>query len=106
MSDDLLLQLQALKEEKSAIEKRIKDVESALADVEYDDYVLPNGYVAVVAPNVRFNAATAKKNLDPDTFATICKPKPDAALAKALLEEDYYKCQSVSGTKITFKEAN
>lgn len=38
--------------------------------------------------NVRFDAATAKKNLTADELKEISVSKPDAARAKALLDED------------------
>ncbi len=38
--------------------------------------------------NVRFDAATAKKNLTADELKSISVSKPDAARAKALLDED------------------
>lgn len=106
MSVETLMELDAVNNEIKALEARKKDLQAELADVEYDDYILPNGLVATVQPNIRFNAATAKKNLSPEQFESICKSTPNAALAKALLDDDYHLCQSITGTKITFKEAN
>ncbi len=104
--EDTLMRLQDVQDEMRALRKREDDIKAELAEVEWDDYVLPNGYVATIQPSIRFNAATAKKNLTPEQFEAICKKRPDAALAKALLDEDYHLCQSANGNKITFKEAN
>lgn len=101
-----LAELSSLKDAKKSIEKQIKDIEAALAEAPRDKYILPNGLIATVAPNIRFDAATAKKNLTEEEFNSICKRKPDAALAKALLEDDYHKTQRDSGNKITFKNPN
>jgi hypothetical protein len=48
-------------------------------------------FIITVAPTVRFNAATAEKNLSPEEFKSILKPTPNSALAKALLGEARYK---------------
>lgn len=99
-----LQRLRDVQDEIKHWEKIEKDIKAELADAEMDDYILPDGTVATIQPNVRFNATTAKKNLTPEQFEAICKKKPDAALAKALLEDDYHLCQSISGQKITFKK--
>jgi|SRR5690625_242947 len=99
----VLTRLREVRNEIKYLEKIEKDILSELADVEYDDYILEDGTIATAQPNIRFNAATAKKNLSPEQFKAICKLTPNAALAKALLDDDYYLCQSVTGTKFTFK---
>ena len=55
-------------------------------------------YTLQVTPNVRFNAAEAKKNLTPEQYASILKSAPDSKLAKAVLDpEDYIKAQATVG---------
>lgn len=101
-----LNRLRAVRDEIKSLEKVEKDILSELADVEYDDYILEDGTIATAQPNIRFNAAAAKKNLSPEQFKSICKATPNAALAKALLDDDYHLCQSITGTKFTFKNPN
>lgn len=55
-------------------------------------------FIYQVTPTVRFDAATAKKNLKPEDFQKILKESPNAALAKAVLDETTYKAtQKVHG---------
>lgn len=70
-------------------------------DLEVRDYAAGN-YIAKVTRTVRFDAATAKKNLTKKEFAAILKPVPDSALAKALLDDRFALCQKEYGltTKI------
>jgi hypothetical protein len=48
----------------------------------------------------KFDPGTAKKNLTPEDYQRILLPKPDSALAKALLGEDYEKTQRTYGQTV------
>lgn len=48
-------------------------------------------YIIKIRPTVRFDAATAERNLTPEEFDKIQKRSPNAALAKAVLSEERYK---------------
>lgn len=48
-------------------------------------------YILKVYPTLRFDAATAKRNLTPEEFDSILVRKPDSAVAKRLLGEERYK---------------
>lgn len=62
----------------------------SLGNLEYGTY--PAGrYALQVTPTIRFDAATASRNLTPEEFESILRLKPDAAVAKALLGEERYK---------------
>lgn len=88
--EKIILDIQALKDE----QKALKDKENMLWEMlnlsgpgneVYESVVLQVSEVS------RFNAATAKKNLDKNTLDKISKFVPDSALAKATLDEDEYK---------------
>jgi hypothetical protein len=66
---------------------------------EFDTGKYPAGeFIYQVTPTVRFDASTAQRALLPEEFASILKPTPNAALAKALLGEERYKAtQKVYG---------
>jgi hypothetical protein len=62
----------------------------SLGDLAYGTY--PAGrYALQVTPTLRFDAATASRNLTKDEFKSILQEKPDATLAKAVLGEERYK---------------
>lgn len=80
-----IIETVAKKEELAEYEKNLR---SALAD-EVENGTTPVGdYKITRRDNVRFDAATAKKNLSEDELKQISVSKPDAARAKALLDED------------------
>lgn len=103
---ETLSKLRNVQDEIKHWKKIEEDIKAELAEADMDDYVLPDGTIATIQPNIRFSAVAAKKNLPAEQFDAICKKKPDAALAKALLDDDYYLCQAKSGVKITFKNPN
>ena len=88
----VVAQAAAWREEAKALEAKANELLDTLGDLPLRDY--PAGdFILRVQPNRRFDPATAKKNLTQDQYASILKPTPNAALAKALLDEDYALCQ-------------
>lgn len=88
-----------LREGIKAYEKEIEDLIVSLGPLPegkdvYGDWILD------VKPNKRFDARTAKENLTKKEYQSILKPKPDSALAKALLEDRYELCQKVHGQTV------
>lgn len=97
--------------EQHAVLTRAAEIKQAIKDMEADYALLmermddlPAGeyfsddLILKMYPTTRFDEATAKRSLSAAKFKTICKMKPDSALAKAVLtDEDYAKCQKVSG---------
>lgn len=86
----LRLQAKSLSEEADQILASLGDMPSGK---------YPAGeFIYQVTPTVRFDAATAKRNLKPEEFRLILKETPNAAQAKALLDETRYKAtQKVYG---------
>lgn len=78
------------------LRQEAKSLEEA-ADRLLDDLWLEKGeyisgdYIISVTPTVRFDPATAERNLKPDEFQKILKTVPDSRLAKAVLGEARYK---------------
>lgn len=55
-------------------------------------------FILQVTPTVRFDAATAQRNLTPVEYKKILKMTPNSALAKAVLGEERFKAtQKVHG---------
>ena len=94
---DLSNKLDALKQERSAYEDSLG----------FDTGTHAVGdFIVDVKPTVRFDAATAKANLDKKYYDAICESKPSSALAKKILTGyEYENCQKVVGTRITIKSA-
>lgn len=67
------------------------------ADEILEKYTLDNrnypagDFIVQVTPTVRFDAATAARNLPADKYQSILILKPDSTIAKARLSEDEYK---------------
>lgn len=61
-------------------------------------------YILELQRNATFSAPEAKKNLTPEEYASILKPTPNAALAKALLDDRYVLCQKEGEPKRIIKE--
>lgn len=80
-----------LKEQAKSLEEEAQEILESLGDLPYGTYGTTNGYALQITPTLRFDAAEAHRNLEPEEFQSILKAKPDAALAKALLGEDRYK---------------
>lgn len=95
----------ALRAQAKACAAEADELLDSLGDLEIRQY--PAGrYILKIEDNHRFDAATAKKNLTPEQYASILKPTPNAALAKALLEEDYALAQKSFGVKRTIVEVD
>ena len=79
-----------------ALETERTDLLDSLGVTESANY--PAGdFILKVTPTIRFDAATAKRNLTPEEFDSIIVPKPDSAKAKVVLGDDYGKTQKVYG---------
>lgn len=69
----------------------------SLGDLAVDDYVA-GPYILQVRPTVRFDPATAERNLTAEEFALTLATKPDSAMAKKVLSpERYAAAQRVYG---------
>lgn len=94
-----ILDIKARKEE---LEEAEKNHRAALADLLPTGETVLGEYKLNRRENKRFDAATAKKNLTPEQLEEISVLKPDAARAKALLEdEDLALCQKNFGSVVT-----
>lgn len=82
-----------------AQEEEVKDLLASLGDLE-DGKSVHGDWILDVSPTRRFDAATAKKHLTKKQYESILLPKPDSALAKALLGDDYEKTQKTYGKTI------
>ena len=80
-----IIETVAQKEELAEFEKNLR---ASLAEIVDNGETLVGDYKINRRENVRFDAATAKKNLSADDLKMISVLKPDAARAKALLEEE------------------
>jgi hypothetical protein len=95
LDDEIGLKIHRLRQEA----KRLTEVADRLLeelDLSEGSYI-SGDFIIKVRPTVRFDAATAERNLSPEDFKSILKEKPDSALAKALLGEKYSKTQKVYG---------
>ena len=82
------------------LEQERSDLLDSLGTLEPSNY--PAGeFILKVTPTVRFSEAEARRNLTQEQFDSILKRKPDSALAKAMLGDEYAKCQKVYGTTRT-----
>lgn len=67
------------------------------ADEILNKYVLENrdypagDFIVKVSETVRFDAATAKRNLPEDKYQSILRLRPDTTAAKAVLSDDEYR---------------
>jgi len=88
-----------LKRQITDLEQQYDDLLDSLGQLEVGNY--PAGdFILKVTPNVRFDAATAKKRLTPEEFAAILVPTPNSALAKKVLgDERYPAAQKTYGVK-------
>lgn len=78
-----------LRKEAKAMEDEAKEI---LDKYQLDNRDYPAGdFIVKVTPTVRFDPATAKRNLPTDKYESILRLKPDTTAAKALLTEDEYK---------------
>lgn len=93
-----------IKAEIKALEEEYATLMDSLGELTPDKYVAGD-FIVEVTPNRRFDEATAKRNLPPETFGRILKPKPDSGLAKALLDDEQYAlCQRDYGVRKTIKK--
>ena len=87
-------------------EAEIKDIAARYADVPNDKYIAGD-FILTVSQQSRFDPATAARALTKAQFASIQKLKPDAALAKAVLNEKLYAktlkptAKSVTAKRVT-----
>ena len=87
-------------------EAEIEDIAARYADVPNDKYVAGD-FILTVSQQFRFDPATAARALTKAQFASIQKLKPDAALAKAVLNEKLYAktlkptAKSVTAKRVT-----
>jgi len=89
-------QIARLRDEQKAIDERIEELYGTLGDLEVRNY--PAGdFILQVTRTVRFDEATAKRNLTAEQFKSILKLKPDSTLAKAVLDDDYSLTQRSYG---------
>lgn len=95
----IIARIHALRAEKKAIDEELEDLIGGLPALPVDNYVVGD-FLVRVRDTVRFDAATAKRNLTPEQFESILKPTPNSALAKALLDSDYTLTQKVFGRQI------
>lgn len=83
--------LEVLRASIASLEAEVKAITSKYEDVPEDKYAAGD-YILNVYRQHRFDAAQAARVLTKAKFNSILKPKPDAALAKALLSaQDYEK---------------
>lgn len=93
-----------IKAQIKSLEEDYKNLLDSLGELTPDKYVAGD-FIVEVTPNRRFDEATAKRNLPPETFGRILKPKPDSGLAKALLDDEQYAlCQRDYGVRKTIKK--
>ena len=105
-----LAKLYALQQEKARLAKEVKALDAEIKAMQHE---LPEGlssdgeYVVDVKPRVMFDAATAKRNLSPALYESICEMKPTAVRAKEMLTGyEYADCQKVTGVIATVKLAS
>lgn len=99
---DLAQKITDLKAKIEELEEARKNYQSALSELVDDGNTLIGDFKINRRENRRFDAALAKKVLDPETLESISVSKPDSAKAKALLSErDLYKCQKLHGVIVT-----
>ena len=95
---DLALQMKSVKDARAALERNL--------GLENGSYNVGD-YIVDVKPQVRFDAATAKRVLPADLYARICESKPSATLAKSILRGyEYEDCQKVLGSRVVIREAD
>lgn len=89
-----------LKQQIKALESEVADLLNFVVDEEVD---VPAGdYIVQVRHNRRFDAATAKRNLTAEQYASILVAKPDSTVAKRVLSTgDYVAAQADYGWKKT-----
>lgn len=97
--EDIVDRIGDVKQEIKELEAREQELWDQLGELEVGQSVTGSRFGLTVSANVRFDAATAKRNLTKKQFEAICKMTPNSALAKAVLEEDYHKTQRTSGVK-------
>lgn len=91
-----------LKAKKQELEEAEKNYRAKLSELIEDGTTLHGEYKLNRRENRRFDAALAKKNLEPELLEKISVSKPDSTLAKAhLSEDDLTKCQKVFGVVVT-----
>ena len=97
-----------LQQKKAALDKQVKDVNAELQNLRKGlelGLQSDGDYVVDVRPSMRFDAATAKKNLDDALFQAILVSKPDSAQAKRMLTGyEYELCQRQVGVLATVKK--
>lgn len=95
----ILKRVYMLRAQNRANEAEVKSLLDSLGEMPLGKDVADD-LIVEVSLTRKFDAGTAKKNLTPADYGRILLPKPDSALAKALLGEDYEKTQKVYGQTI------
>lgn len=88
--ESIILKIKEIKDQQTALKAQEEELWEALGPLSIGSEVHDN-VILKVSEQSRFNAATAKRNLDKDTLKSISKLTPDSALAKAVLDEDEFK---------------
>lgn len=87
-----VLQAHRVKNEIKALEEKYDQLLNSLGDLEERNY--PAGdFILQVTPTLRFEAATARRNLTPDEFNSILELTPSSTKAKKMLGERYSATQ-------------
>lgn len=103
--DKAIKRIGILKASIKAQEQEIEDLLASLGSLERGRSV-HGDWILDVSPSKRFDAATAKKNLSEKDYKRILLPTPNSALAKALLGDDYEKCQKPGKDKVSVYRPN
>lgn len=94
-----LARIHAKKQQIKDLEREIADLYESMGELDPDTYVAGD-YILKVAVNRRFDPSQAKKALSPAEYKKILKSAPNAALARAVLDEDTFALtQKVIGVR-------
>ena len=87
------------KQQIKQIEQEVADLYESMGELDPDNYVAGD-FILKVAVNRRFDPTQAKKALSPAEYKKILKAAPNAALARAVLDEDTFALtQKVVGVR-------
>ena len=95
----ILQRVYMLRAQNRANEAEVKSLLDSLGEMPLGKDVAGD-LIVEVSLTKRFDPGTAKKNLTEEQYQAILKPTPNAALAKALLEEDYELTQRTYGVTV------
>lgn len=81
------------------IEQEVEDLYESMGELDPDNYVAGD-YIFKLSANRKFDPTTAKKVLTPAEYKKVLKSVPNAALARAVLDEDTFAMtQKVVGVR-------